>query len=181
MDEIKMTQEELDKKIEEAVNKAKAEQEAELKRKHDGEMAQLRMSEKEKLDKAVKKAQDEANLTAEERAKKALEEKQKQDEEERKAKDQELEELRSKVKMRERADKLKEAGVPDIFKNDTRLLNAKDEEVDEVIKTIQKEFSQIAPKSAIIDTNVHGGNGQQKTAEELQLEQARNAGLRLRR
>lgn len=178
MDEITMTQEELDKKIEEAVNKAKAEQEAELKKTHDSEKAQMRIKAKEELDKAVKKATEEANLSAEEKAKKDLEEKERQKEEEHKAEHEELEKLRLEKKINDRANKLEEAGLPKIFKNDTRLISAKDDEVDDVIKTLKAEFEEIAPKVAVTDTNVRSGAGnKQLTPEQAELERVRHLGL----
>ena len=177
MDEITMTQEELDKKIEEAVNKAKAEQEAELKKTHDSEKAQMRIKAKEELDKAVKKATEEANLSAEEKAKKDLEEKERQKEEEHKAEHEELEKLRLEKKINDRANKLEEAGLPKIFKNDTRLISANDDEVDDVIKTLKAEFEEIAPKVAVTDTNVRGASGNKITPEQAELERVRHLGI----
>lgn len=157
MPDITLTEEELQKKIDEAVNKAKADQETELKKKHDSEMAQLRIKAKEDQDKAVKKAQEDANLSAEEKAKKELEERQKQQEEERKAEKEELERLRLEKKINDRAKKLTDSGLPDFLKNDVRLLNADDDKVDEVIETIKAEYQKVLPKGAVISTNVRGG------------------------
>lgn len=178
MEEVKMTQEELDAKIKEEVEKAKAEQEAELKKKHDSEMAQLRISAKEEKEKAIKKAQEEANLTAEEKAKKALEEKEKQAEEERKAERQELEQLRFEKKVNDRSKKLKEAGLPtELFEHNIDLINAKDDEVDNVIADLKEKFSKVAPKFATIDTNVHGAGGNPISPEQAELERVRHLGL----
>ena len=175
MEEIKMTQEELDAKIKAEVEKATAEKEAEFKKKHDSEMAQFRLKAKEDQEKAVQKAKDEANLSAEEKAKKKLEEEQKAKEEEYKAEHEELEQLRLEKKVHDRADKLTKAGLPTFLKNDMRLLNADEDKVDEVINTIKAEYDEANPKKANIDTNVHGG--EHKSPEQKLLEQVRNAGL----
>ena len=52
-EKLEMTEEELQAKIQEEVNKAKAEQEAELKKKHGSEMAQLRIKAKQDTENAV--------------------------------------------------------------------------------------------------------------------------------
>lgn len=175
MEEIKMTQEELDAKIKEAVEKATAEKEAEFKKTHDTEMAQLRLKAKAEKEEAVKKAQEEANLTAEEKAKKKLEEEQKAKEDEYKAEHEELEQLRLEKKVHDRAEKLVKVGLPNFLKNDMRLLNADDDKVDEVINTIKAEYDEANPKKANIDTNVHGG--EHKSPEQAELERVRMAGL----
>ena len=149
-----LTDEELKAKIEEEVSKRLADKEAELKKKHDSEMAQLRIQAKEEKEKAIKKAQEEANLSAEEKAAKKIEE-------ERKAEREELEQLRLEKKVNDRANKLKEKGLPDFFKNDSRLLSAEDGEVDNVIKTIEEEYKKVLPKGATTDTNVRGGGNTQ--------------------
>ena len=170
MPDITLTEEELQKKIDEAVNKAKADQEAELKKKHDSEMAQARIQAKEDKEKAVKKAQEDASLSAEEKAKKEVEE-------QRKAEREELEQLRLEKKINDRANKLKDKGLPDFFKNDSRLLNAEDDKVDDVITTIEKEYKGSLPKGATIDTNVRGANSG-KSQEQAELERVRGLGLK---
>ena len=160
MDKIELTEEELQAKIDEAVNKAKADTETELKKKHDSEMAQLRIKEKEEREKAIKKAQEDANMSAEEKAKKEYEE-------QRKAEQAELEQLRLEKKINDRSNKLKEKGLPEFFKNDSRLLNAEDDKVDEVIETIKGEYEKVLPNGATIDTNVKGGNGNQQKEDEF--------------
>ena len=170
MDKIELTEEELQQKIDDAVNKAKAEQETELKKKHDSEMAQLRIKEKEDREKAIKKAQEDASLSAEEKAKKEVEE-------QRKAEKEELEQLRFEKKVNDRANKLKEKGLPDFFKNDSRLLNAEDDKVDDVIKTIEKEYKGSLPQGATINTNVVGTNTG-KSQQDAELERVRKLGLK---
>lgn len=170
MEKIELTPEELQAKIDEAVVKSNAEKEAELKKKHDSEMAQLRIKEKEEREKAIKKAQDDANLTAEEKAKKTVEE-------ERKAEKEELERLRTEKKINDRANKLKEKGLPDFLKNDSRLLNSPDENVDSVISTIEKEYKGALPQGATISTNVQIPNNG-KSAEQSELERLRSLGTK---
>ena len=170
---LTLTEEELQKKIDEAVKKATEETTAKLVKEHNESMAQQRIKAKDDQEKAVAKAVAEANLTAEEKAKKEIEE-------QRKAEQEELAQLRLEKKVNDRAKKLVEAELPDFFKNDTRLLNAEDEQVDEVIKTIKEEYSKVLPKGATISTNVvtNTPSGQtQKTKEQLELERARKLGL----
>lgn len=159
----------LEKEKQEAIAKAVAEKEAELKKKHDEEMANLRIKSKNEKEEAVKKAEENAKLTAEEKAKKELEEQQK-------AEHDELIALRQEKKLNERAKKLAEAGVPDMFKNDSRLINAEDEKVDDVIKTIQEEWKKIAPSGANTNTNVMGGANPKTEADKFS--QFRGAGLK---
>ena len=67
------------------------------------------------------------------------------------------------------SEKLKKEGLPDFFKNDTRLLNAEEGNVDKVIKDIKKEYEQYQPKGAthstVVQTNTSGGNTQQSEKE----------------
>jgi len=170
---LTLTEEELQKKIDEAVKKATEETSAKLEKAHNESMAQQRIKAKEEQEKAVAKAVAEANLSAEEKAKKEIEE-------QRKAEQEELAQLRLEKKVNDRAKKLAEAELPDFFKNDSRLLNAEDEQVDEVIKTIKEEYSKVLPKGATISTNVVTGTqtGQtQKSKEQQELERARKLGL----
>lgn len=169
---LQMTEEELQKKIDEAVKKATDEVTTKLVKEHNENMAQQRIKAKEEQEKAVKKAVDEANLSAEDKAKRELEEQRKADQEE-------LAQLRLEKKVNDRAKKLAEAELPDFFKNDTRLLNAEDDKVDEVIKTIKEEYTKVLPKGATVSTNVMTDtpNGQKKSKEQLELERARKLGL----
>ena len=170
MTDTTFTEEELKAKIEEEVKKAVAEKETELKKKHDSEMATLRIQAKEEKEKAVKKAQEDANLSAEEKAAQKIEE-------ERKAERAELEQLRLEKKINDRANKLKEKGLPDFFKNDSRLLSADESGVDEVINTIEKEYKGSLPQGAVVDTNVKGKGAGGKSQEDAELERVRKLGL----
>lgn len=97
-------------------------------------------------------------------------------EEEQKAKDEELIALRLEKKERDRADKLAKAGVPLLFKNDRRLLDAEDDKVDEVIETIKKEYQALLPNNgAHVSTNVGGTGGDPQVAE---MDRMRNLGLK---
>ena len=167
---LTLTEEELQAKIDEAVKKAVGETTETLTKKHNEEMAQQRIKAKKDTEDAVKKATEEAKLSAEEIAAKKLEE-------ERKADMEELAQLRLEKKVNDRAKKLAEQGLPDFLKNDSRLLNAEDDKVDEVIKTIKEEYESNLPKGAKIDTNVRGGGNGGKTEAELEQVRVRNLGL----
>ena len=159
----------IEKEKQEAIEKALAEKEAELKKKHNEEMSNLRVSAKAEKEKAVKDAIENAKLTEEERVKKELEEQNKADREE-------LAQLRLEKKINERGKKLVEAGVPELFKNDSRLINAEDDKVDEIIKTIKDEWVKVAPQGATVSTNVNnGGNGGKQTDTFAKF---RNEGIR---
>ena len=124
----------------------------EQQKKHQADMANARIKADEEKKKAVEKAVASAKLSEEERVKKELEERQKADQEE-------LAKLRLEKKLNERKEKLVEAGVPEMFKNDSRLINAEDDKVDEVIKTISEEWKKLVPQGATTSTNVKNSSG----------------------
>ena len=95
--------------------------------KHNGEMATMR----KKHESDLAKAKEQANMSA-----------------------QELAELRQFKKSSVLTEKLKKEGLPDFFKNDSRLLNADDGNVDKVIKDIKKEFEAYQPRGATHSTVV---------------------------
>ena len=140
MDEntITLTQEELQTKIDEAISVATQD----LVKKHNTEMYNAR--------KEIKELKN-ANLSQEEIEQKVREE---QDESLR----NELAELRSFKKQSVLADKLAKEGLPAYFKNDYRLLNAEDGDLDKAIKVVKKEYEDSLPKgsqhSTIVNTNV---------------------------
>lgn len=150
MTELPKTEQELNDLIAAKVQEATAEQEA----KHNGQMATLR----KKYDDDLKKAKEQAGKTAEEIAQEKIKEQQEHDA-------QELTELRQFKKNTVLSEKLKKAGLPDFFKNDTRLLNAEDGNLDKVIKDIQKEYEQYQPKGAthstVVQTQSQNVNKQQ--------------------
>lgn len=130
----------------------------ELTAKHNSDMASQRI----KYENDIKKAKEQAGKTAEEIAQEKIKEQQEHDA-------QELAELRTFKKNTVLSEKLKKEGLPDFFKNDTRLLNAEEGNVDKVIKDIKKEYEQYQPKGAthstVVQTNTGGGNTQQSEKE----------------
>ena len=150
MTELPKTEQELNDLIAAKVQEATAEQEA----KHNGQMATLR----KKYDDDLKKAKEQAGKTAEEIAQERIKEQQEHDA-------QELTELRQFKKNTVLSEKLKKEGLPDFFKNDTRLLNAEDGNLDKVIKDIKKEYEQYQPKGAthstVVQTQSQNVNKQQ--------------------
>ena len=147
MTELPKTEQELNDLI-----AAKVQEKAdELTAQHNGQMANLR----KKYDDDLKKAKEQAGKTAEEIAQERIKEQQEHDA-------QELTELRQFKKNTVLSEKLKKEGLPDFFKNDTRLLNAEDGNLDKVIKDIKKEYEQYQPKGAthstVVQTNANSGN-----------------------
>ena len=133
MTELPKTEQELNDLI-----AAKVQEKAdELTAKHNGEMA----TQRKKYDDDLKKAKEQAGKTAEEIAQEKIKEQQERDA-------QELAELRQFKKNTVLGEKLKKEGLPDYFKNDTRLLNAEDGDLDKVIKDIKKDYEQYQPKGA---------------------------------
>ena len=160
--ELPKTEQELNDLIEQKVQEATANLEA----KHNGQMATMR----KKYDDDIKKAKEQANMTAEEIAQQKIKEQQEQDQ-------QELNELRQFKKSSLLGSRLEKEGLPNYFKNDTRLLNAEDGEVDKVIKEIKKEFEASQPKGANHSTIIQSANGSQKQpdAKTQLFEQVGNA------
>lgn len=109
----------------------------ELTSQHNGAMANMR----KKYESDLAKAKEQANMTAEQIAAEKVKEQQEHDA-------QELAELRQFKKNTVLGEKLKKEGLPDFFKNDTRLLNAEDGNLDKVIKDIKKDYEQYQPKGA---------------------------------
>ena len=139
MTELPKTEQELNDLI-----AAKVQEKAdELTAKHNGEMA----TQRKKYDDDIRKAKEQAGKTAEEIAQEKIKEQQERDA-------QELTELRQFKKNTVLGEKLKKEGLPDYFKNDTRLLNAEDGDLDKVIKDIKKDYEQYQPKGANHSTAV---------------------------
>ena len=64
-------------------------------------------------------------------------------------------------------------GLPNYFKNDTRLLNASDAELDKVIKDVKKEYTDTLPKGATHSTIVNtAGGGTPKGDDKTQVYEA---------
>ena len=147
--ELPKTEQELNDLIESKVNEATEK----LVSKHNGEMATLR----QRHDSELKKAKEQANLTAEELAQQKVKEEQEQVQ-------QELSELRAYKKSAELGTRLEKEGLPAFFKNDTRLLNADDTNIDKVIKEVKKEYDATRPQGATHSTVVNTANNTQKAS-----------------
>ena len=115
----------------------------ELTSQHNGAMANMR----KKYESDLAKAKEQANMTAEQIAAEKVKEQQEHDA-------QELAELRQFKKNSVLSEKLKKENLPDFFKNDVRLRDAEDGEIDKVIKEIKKEFDAFQPKGATHSTVV---------------------------
>lgn len=144
MTELPKTEQELNDLIEAKVTEATEK----LVAKHNGEMASLR----QKHDADLKKAKEQASLSAEEIAQQKIKEKQEADE-------IELNDLRAFKKSTIISEKLAKAGLPNYFKNDTRLLSAEDGELDKIIKDVKKEYDDSLPKGATHSTVVQTASG----------------------
>ena len=153
MDEktITLTEEELNARIEEAVNSKTKD----LIAKHNGEMATSR--------KRIKELEN-ANMSQEDLEKKVREE---QD----KALQDELTELRSYKKGKVIEERLAKEGMPTFLKNDSRLLNANESDLDKVIKDVKKDYESYLPKgnqhSTVVQTST---NVPQKTEDQAKKE-----------
>lgn len=155
---ITLTETELNAKIEEAVNSKTKD----LVSKHNGEMASAR--------KRIKELEN-SNLSQEEIEARVRKE---QDE----ATQNELAELRSYKKGKVIEERLSKEGLPSYFRNDSRLLNAKDEDFDKAIKDVKKEYEATLQKgnthSTVVQTYTNGAS-QEKDATTKANEEMGNA------
>lgn len=135
--ELPKTEQELNDLVEAKLN----EERERLTAKHNSDMANAR----KKYDDDIRKAKEQANLTAEELAQQKIKEQQEADQ-------KELSELRQYKKSAEISSRLAKEGLPSYFKNDTRLLNASDDELDKVVKVVKSEYEQAQPKGATHST-----------------------------
>ena len=131
-----------------------SEEKEKLASKHNGEMASLR----KKYDDDIRKAKEQAGLTAEELAQQKVKEQYEADQ-------QELNDLRAYKKSNEISQRLAKEGLPAYFKNDTRLLNANEGDLDKVIKDVKKEYDATLPKGATHSTVVQTAQGQKPSAD----------------
>ena len=155
MTELPKTEQELNDLI-----AAKVQEKAdEMTAQHNGAMANMR----KKYESDLAKAKEQAGKTAEELAQERIKEQQEHDA-------QELTELRQFKKNTVLSEKLKKEGLPDFFKNDTRLLNAEEGNIDKVIKDIKKEYEQYQPKGAthstVVQTSTSVGKPQASEKEQ---------------
>ena len=119
---ITLTQAELDAKVEEAVKSATDE----LVKKHNKEMYDSR----QELKKLKDASKDQETLKRE------------HDEEI----ERELNDLRAFKRTSIIGDKLAKEGLPTYLKNDSRLINAEDGELDKVIKIVKKDYEDSIPR-----------------------------------
>ena len=117
--------------------------------KHNGDMASMR----KKYDDDIKKAKEQANMTAEQIAEQKYKEQQEKDA-------NELAELRAYKKQTTLGERLAKEGLPSYLKNDVRLLNAEDGDLDKVIKDVKKDYEANLPKGASHSTVVPNAQGE---------------------
>lgn len=132
-DTITLTQEELNAKINEAVETATRD----INSKHNDAMAKLRKENTELRN--ASKSQEQLKVEQDQ------------------AIQDELNELRAFKKSKVIEDRLVKEGLPTFFKNDSRLLNASDEDFDKIVKEVKKDFENNIPKgnqhSSVIQTS----------------------------
>lgn len=154
--ELPKTEQELNDYVEAKIQ-AKTE---ELEAKHNGQMANLR----KKYDDEIKKAKEQAGLTAEQLAEQKVKEQYEADQ-------QELNELRAYKKSSEISQRLAKEGLPNYFKNDMRLLQAEESNLDKVVKDIKKEYEATLPKGATHSTVVQTTQAQKPSNDKTELYQ----------
>ena len=143
MVELPKTEAELQALIDERVGA----RESELKAEHDKAFA----SQRTKYERQIKTLKDNGGKPAEEIAQQKIKEQQEADL-------QELNELRAYKKSKVIEERLTKEGLPSFLKNDTRLINANDDEFDKVMKEVKKEYDAVLPKgsqhSTVVQTSV---------------------------
>lgn len=154
--ELPKTEQELNDYVEAKIQ-AKTE---ELEAKHNGQMANLR----KKYDDEIKKAKEQAGLTAEQLAEQKIKEQYEADQ-------QELNELRAYKKSSEISQRLAKEGLPNYFKNDMRLLQAEESNLDKVVKDIKKEYEATLPKGATHSTVVQTTQAHKPSNDKTELYQ----------
>lgn len=152
--ELPKTEQELNDLIDAKVQ----EKTAELEAKHNGQMATLR----KKYEDDVRKEKEKAGLTAEQIAQEKIREQQEADQ-------RELNELRAYKRTSEISQRLAKEGLPSYLKNDKRLLDAEDGELDKVIKDVKKDYEAELPKGATHSTIVQTAQGQKQTNDKAEL------------
>lgn len=159
--DVEVASNDTQKLIDEAVAQALAKAKEEAESKFNNAMAKARV-EKEK---EIAKIREDATLTAEEKAKK-------EKEEELALTKEENARLKSEIKNKTINEKLVENKLPAFFKNDVRLINATDDELDATIKIITKEFEETKVVSQHGTTPPKGTSG--KNTLESELERLKN-------
>jgi len=152
MVELPKTETELQTLIDDAIKKATDT----LKSEYDGKFA----AQRKKHDEEIAKIKADAGKSAEELAEERLKEQREKDA-------NELTELRNFKKQTIIGDRLAKENLPSYFKNDNRLINAEEGDLDKVVKDIKKEFEASLPRgnqvSTVINTNGSGGIQPTKT------------------
>lgn len=147
---ITLTEAELTARVEEAVQTATKELEA----KHNKAMYDLRQENKQlkdatKSQEDLKREQDEAVLN-------------------------ELNELRAYKRSSQISERLAKENLPSYFKNDARLLNANDDDLDKAIKDVKKDYEASLPKgnqvSSVVKTNTLDGKPNSGSQQEVAFE-----------
>ena len=149
MVELPKTDAELQAYVEEQV-KAR---ETELKAEYDNKFA----SQRKKHDEEIAKIKADAGKSAEELAQQRIKEQQEADA-------KEFARLKEFEKTTILGEKLAKENLPSFFKNDSRLLNAENGDVDKVIKDIKKEYEASLPRGNQTSTVVKTGGAQQPNA-----------------
>jgi len=145
MVELPKTEAELQAIIDEKV-KAR---ENELKAEHDNAFANQR----KKYEDEIRKTKENAGKTAEELAEQKIKEQQEKDQ-------LELNELRTYKKSKVIEERLAKEKLPSYLKNDTRLLNANDEnEFEKALKDVKKDYDDSIPKGSRVSTVVQTSTG----------------------
>lgn len=147
--ELPKTEAELDALISSKVEEATKS----LEGKHNSAMAKVRTDYETK----IKDLKAENELGKEEYAKQKLQEQQEADA-------NELKELRAFRKSTILGEKLAKEGLPSYFKNDTRLLNANDSDLDKAIKDVKKEYEATLPSGNQHSSVVQTQNGFKKVS-----------------
>lgn len=155
--ELPKTEQELNDLVEAKVNEATEK----LVAKHNSDMANMR----KKYDDDIRKEKERAGLTAQELAEQKIKEQQEADQ-------QELSELRQYKKSNEISSRLAKEGLPSFFKNDSRLLNANDTDLDKAIKDVKKEYEATLPKGATHSTIIQTGANSPKGDDKSQTNEA---------
>ena len=121
--------------------------------KHNSDMANMR----KKHDDEIAKVKNQANMTAEQVAEQKYKEQQEKDA-------NELTELRAYKKQTVLGERLAKEGLPSYLKNDVRLLNAEDGDLDRVIKDVKKDYEANLPKGATHSTVVQNAQGNKQVS-----------------
>jgi hypothetical protein len=115
-------------------------------------------SQRKKHQAEIDKIKADMGKSAEELAQERIKEQQEKD-------SQELADLRAYKKSNELGRRLEKEGLPSYFKNDSRLLNAEDGDIEKVIKTVKKEYEDSLPKGNQYSTIIKTQSGQVPEAD----------------